>query len=114
MNSKKRKLVGFLIIAFILIGVWYISYWLFSHKDADFYFPINFPIDSEAEAIAYVMALDSAMEMSPEKVGVWVAFDEESNIWEVGISSKQITDHLYLVRFYPNGTIISKGTVPTA
>ncbi len=112
MDSKIKILFGVFVIGAVLIGGWLTSQQVFKQVK------VEFPIDSEEEAIAYVKTIDASLKKSieafPKQVGVWAAFDKENNVWEVGISPVGITDKLYLIRFHPDGTVIFKGDVPTA
>ncbi|MDY6966171.1 MAG: hypothetical protein SVM80_09455 [Halobacteriota archaeon] len=85
------------------------------------YTGVEFPIDSEEEAIKYAKTDPDVerfiKEWSEEgfKVGIWGAWDPIYNVWEVGISPRgEIRDILFLLHIKPNGVIIDKGIVPTA
>lgn len=81
------------------------------------YIELEFPIDSEAEAIAYaktdldVKEFMGGILRDGFKIGSWAYFDKEQNFWVVGIypDSTDILDIWYEIHFLPDGEILQKG-----
>ncbi len=114
MDLKIKILIGVLVIGIILIG----GYLVFTTPKA---VKVEFPIDSEEEAIAYaktdpdVKRFIESCSTKGWKVNSWAYFIENENIWEVGFEAQShfwqpsVKDVFFVIRFKPDGTIISKG-----
>ena len=84
------------------------------------YTGVEFPIDSEEEAIRYAKINYKMRKFIKEwsakgfKVKNWAEWDSYHNVWEVGVNPTNIKDILFLLRFKPDGSVIQEGSVPTA
>ena len=107
MNQKIRNLVVALLIGIaLLLG----THLLATPKSIK----IEFPIDSEEEAIAYAKTdsdvngfiercIDSGYEVT-----IHAHFNKNESLWEVVIAAQSVKDLFFVVIFKPDGTVISK------
>lgn len=114
MRLKIKRLIEILVIGIILIGG-YVILNIFQEIE------IDFPIDSEKEAITYaktdpdVKKFIESCSAEGWKVDSWAYFIDSENSWELGFEAQShfwqssVKDVFFVIRFKPNGTIMSKG-----
>lgn len=107
-RSKAKILVGILVVGVLVISGYLVFTTLKPVK-------VEFPIDSKEEAIAYaktdpdVKKFIESCSTKGWRVNSWAYFIENENIWEVGFEAQPVKDVFFVIRFKPDGTIISKG-----